>query len=117
MSTLLAELESAGLVTSFEWDDEPETIREQLEGLSSFPSDMSWDWYANFLEDDEDHDDAERVEHFLGLVGEHSLAAGTATVWVDTGNDAYTIGFAPGHSPQLKQAGRWIAVVRRDTFT
>ncbi|MEV0297523.1 hypothetical protein [Nocardia sp. NPDC050710] len=117
MSTLLAELENAGLVTTFEWDDEPETIRAQLEGLSSFPGDMSWDSYADFVEDVEDYDDAERVEQFLGLVGKHSLEAGTATVSVDTGNDAYAIGFAPKHSQQLKKAMRWITVVRRDTFT
>ncbi|MEC3956568.1 hypothetical protein VMT65_26275 [Nocardia sp. CDC153] len=117
MNGLLSQLENAKLVAAFEWDDEPKTIREQLEALLSFPAAMPWDWYDDFLDRTEDYDVAEAVEHFLGLVGKHSLKVGTATVSVDTGDDGYAIGFAPKNSRQLKNARRWVTVVRRGTFT
>ncbi|MFC9997760.1 hypothetical protein [Nocardia sp. NPDC127526] len=116
MNDLLVELEAAELVTTFEWDEEPDTIREQLEALRPFPSAMSWHWYDDFLNRAEDFDAAEAVEHFLGLVGTHSLKSGTATVWIDTGNDSYAIGFARKNSQQLKNARPWVTVVRRSTI-
>lgn len=84
-------------------DQDPQSVREQLASLNSYPTALPWDWVGAL---DADHADDQRVGYikaFLEEIGEHALALGTVLASLASGEDYYLAFVTP---PQFEELSR-----------
>lgn len=82
---------------------DPQSVREQLTSLSSYPTALPWDWVAAFDAEHADNPRAEYIEAFLEEIGEHAFALGTVLVSLDSGQDYYLAFVTPTQFEQLSR--------------
>ncbi|MEV0030173.1 hypothetical protein [Nocardia sp. NPDC050793] len=93
--------EMAGMaVISREAD--PQSVREQLASLRSYPAALSWDWVAAFDIAHSDDDRAGYLAEFLEEIGEHAFALGAVLASL-TGQDYYLVFVTPTQFEELSR--------------
>ncbi|MFQ6329154.1 hypothetical protein ACLMAL_23875 [Nocardia sp. CWNU-33] len=82
---------------------DPQSVREQVRALSSYPTALPWDWVATF---DAEHAPDDRVGYlqaFLEEIGEHAFALGTVLASLDSGQNYYLAFVTPTEFEQLSR--------------
>ncbi|MCP2288084.1 hypothetical protein ACFYT3_02290 [Nocardia amikacinitolerans] len=76
----------------FDWRDNAEEIRDQLEWLPGFPTGLTWEWYDWSRVENWDPDDR---PGFLKQLADRCLERGVALIGVFVNGDGLTLGFLP----------------------
>ncbi|MEU6827576.1 hypothetical protein ABZ894_02890 [Nocardia beijingensis] len=82
---------------------DPQSVREQLTSLSSYPTALPWDWVADFDAEHAEHDRVGYIQAFLEEIGEHAFALGTVLASLDSGQDYYLAFVTPTQFEQLSR--------------
>ncbi|GAB2451442.1 DUF6630 family protein [Nocardia tengchongensis] len=103
---------------------DPQSVREQLTSLSSYPSALPWDWVAAFDAEHAQDDRVGYIQAFLEEIGEQAFALGTVLASLDSGQD-YCLAFVTpsqfellsrltGHKVGIESVryGRWTPRMR-----
>ncbi|WP_206055142.1 hypothetical protein [Nocardia sp. CS682] len=82
---------------------DPQSVREQLTSLSSYPTALPWDWVAAFDAEHAQHDRVGYIQAFLEEIGEHTFALGTILASLAFGHDYYLAFVTPTQFEQLSR--------------
>ncbi|MFB8005959.1 hypothetical protein [Nocardia sp. NPDC056000] len=74
-------------------DDCHDAILNHIRALASYPSEMDWGWYCDFVGELPFLDSADGIERLLELIGEHCRPEGLVMVSLDTRGDNHAVGF------------------------
>ncbi|AHH19010.1 hypothetical protein NONO_c42260 [Nocardia nova SH22a] len=84
-------------------EDDPQTVREQLASLRSYPAALSWDWVAAFDAEHADNVRADYTTAFLEEIGEHAFAVGAVLASLSSGEDYYLVFVTPIQFDELSR--------------
>ncbi|MEU1208632.1 hypothetical protein [Nocardia sp. NPDC005825] len=74
-------------------DDCHGAILDHIRALSSYPRDMDWSWYRDYVSELPFLDHSDGIDRLLELIGEHCQRAGMVMVSLDTRADNHAVGF------------------------
>ncbi|MEV6773344.1 hypothetical protein AB0N05_32400 [Nocardia sp. NPDC051030] len=84
-------------------EEDPQSVREQLTSLRSYPAALPWDWFPAFDADHANKDRADYLKAFLSEIGEHAFAHGAVLASLSSGEDYYLVFVTP---PQFDELSR-----------
>ncbi|MFE3758881.1 hypothetical protein ACFXO9_31645 [Nocardia tengchongensis] len=84
-----------GVFAQFWWKQDAQEIRERLQRSIFHPTDLSWDWFPDFVASAADWHPGDVTEVLLNRVGEHCGPLGFALVSFVTEGDDYAVTFVP----------------------
>ncbi|MEV4127475.1 hypothetical protein [Nocardia sp. NPDC049707] len=102
-------------------EQDPQSVREQLASLSSYPTALPWDWFAAFDAEHADNGRADYIKAFLEEIGEHAFALGAVLASLASGEDYYLVFVTPTQFQELSRLfiahGMGAESVRRGCWT
>ncbi|MFF2555152.1 hypothetical protein ACFVUS_29400 [Nocardia sp. NPDC058058] len=93
---------TAGMVV-ISREADPESIREQLASLNSYPTALQWDWVTAFETKHAQDDRVGYLQAFLEEIGDRAFDLGTVLAALDSGQHYYLTFVTPPQFEQLSQ--------------
>ncbi|WP_327140655.1 TY-Chap domain-containing protein [Nocardia sp. NBC_01327] len=110
------------IVTYVLLDDCHGAILDHIRALPSYPSDMDWSWYRDYISELPFLDHGEGIDRLLELIAEHCRQLGVLMVSLDTRADNHAVGFVEAKHWQrnadvVTQAHPLLSIIREGSLS